>query len=71
MKNIYALQPYHVGTKNAKSLAIVIPSEVAKKYNLDTSTIFALRMDDITKTVVLRSVRSMDLDLRHNGNGPG
>jgi antitoxin component of MazEF toxin-antitoxin module len=57
MKYVYALQPYQVGSKNGKSLAIVIPAEVAKKYNIDTSTIFALKGDDDTKIVTLRTVQ--------------
>ena len=56
-KSIYALQPYYVGSKHGKSfLAIVIPAKVAKKYNLDSSTIFSLKTDDITNTVTLQNV---------------
>ena len=45
LKSVYALQPYYVGSKNSKSLVICIPSKVAKEYNLDTSTIFVLQID--------------------------
>jgi hypothetical protein len=57
MKSVYALQPYYVGSKHGKSLAIVIPAKVARKFNLDASTIFALKTDDITNTVTLRNIR--------------
>lgn len=56
MKSVYALQPYQVGSKNGKSLAIVIPAQIAKKYDIDTSTIFTLRGDDRTRTVTLTTV---------------
>ena len=45
LKSVYALQPNYVGSKNSKSLVICIPSKVAKEYNLDTSTIFVLQID--------------------------
>jgi hypothetical protein len=56
MKSVYALQPYQVGSRNGKSLAIVIPAQVAKKYDIDTSTIFALKGDDSARTVTLQTV---------------
>jgi hypothetical protein len=60
MKSIYALQPYYVGSKHGKSLAIVIPAKVTKKYNLDSSTIFALKTDDITNTVTVQNVHGFN-----------
>lgn len=57
IKSVYALQPYQVGSKNGKSLVLVIPAKVAKKYNIDTSTIFALKGDDKTGTVTLQTVK--------------
>lgn len=49
LKSVYALQPNYVGSKNSKSLVICIPSKVAKEYNLDTSTIFVLQIDQKNK----------------------
>jgi hypothetical protein len=46
MKSVYILQPYEVGSKKAKSLAMIIPAKVVKKYNISTSTAFALRADE-------------------------
>lgn len=46
VRDIYLIQPYPVGSKNSKSLAIVIPSEIAKKLQIDTSTVFVLKSTD-------------------------
>jgi hypothetical protein len=56
MKNVYALQPYQVGSKNGKSLVVLIPAEVAKKYSIGTSTIFTLKGDDNTRTITLQTL---------------
>jgi antitoxin component of MazEF toxin-antitoxin module len=53
MKSVHILQPYEVGSKKAKSLAMVIPAKVVKKYNISTSTAFALRADDERKELRL------------------
>lgn len=45
VKDIYSIQPYEVGTKNHKSLAIIIPSQVKKQCNINTSSIFYLEID--------------------------
>jgi hypothetical protein len=58
MKDMYVIQPYHVGSKNAKSLAIVLPARMVKKYRIDTSTIFMIRGIDKTNSVVLHSYQN-------------
>jgi antitoxin component of MazEF toxin-antitoxin module len=50
-RNIHVVQPYWVGTKNSKSLALIIPAQIAKEQSLNASTIFALRVDD-TKIIL-------------------
>jgi len=55
-RNVFALQPYYVGSKHWKSLAIVIPSSVAKKYNINPSTIFTLKIDDDNIMITLKNV---------------
>jgi len=60
LKNVYAIQPYYVGSKHGKSLAVVIPAKVAKKFNLGPSTIFSLKTDDITKTITLQNVQGFN-----------
>jgi hypothetical protein len=59
MKTVYAIQPYHVGSKNAKSLALVIPAKIAKKYQIYTSTIFALKGNDTTRSITLQTVNGL------------
>jgi antitoxin component of MazEF toxin-antitoxin module len=60
MKSIYVLQPYHVGSRNGKSLAMVIPAEVAKACNIDISTAFALRVDRSRKHITLESINEIN-----------
>jgi antitoxin component of MazEF toxin-antitoxin module len=60
MKRIYVLQPYRVGSRNGKSLAIVIPAEVTKACNVDDSTAFALRVDSTGKHIMLESINEIN-----------
>ena len=56
-KEVYSIQPYHVGSKQGKSLALVLPNQVVKRRNIDTSTIFVLHVDDnIPDNIILRQV---------------
>lgn len=45
-RNVHFVQPYYVGTKDRKSLAVIIPSQIVKDQNIDTSTAFAIRVAD-------------------------
>ena len=56
MKSTYLVQPYHVGSKNAKSLAVIIPAEVAKGYNITTSTVLALKAEKNPGTIILQII---------------
>jgi antitoxin component of MazEF toxin-antitoxin module len=56
MKSQYALQPYQVGSKDRKSLAVIIPVEVTKHYNIDKSTVFTLQVDDDKKRLMLQMI---------------
>jgi antitoxin component of MazEF toxin-antitoxin module len=53
MKSIYMIQPYHVGSKG-RSLALIIPADVARKYDISPSTVFALSMDADAVRIVLQ-----------------
>lgn len=64
-KSVFAIQPYQVGSKRGKSLAIIIPSEITKKYNIDKSTVLTLRFDEIRKTILLRTI---DEITQHHGS---
>lgn len=57
MKQVYLLQPYHVGSKKAKSIAVVIPAEVVKVYEINTSTILTLRTDVKAKRITLQTIK--------------
>jgi antitoxin component of MazEF toxin-antitoxin module len=50
-RHIHVVQPYWVGTKDRKSLALIIPAQIAKEQNLNASTVFALKVDN-TKIVL-------------------
>jgi hypothetical protein len=56
MKSFYALQPYQVGSKDRKSLAVIIPAKVTKQYNIDKSTVFALQIDEYKKRLILQMI---------------
>jgi hypothetical protein len=57
-KKIYAVQPYQVGTRHNKSLAVIIPSKLAKEYGVDTSTIFATYADN-DNTISMHMIRAV------------
>jgi hypothetical protein len=57
-KKIYAVQPYQVGHKDKKSLALIIPSKLAKEYGVNTSTIFATYVDKNDNTISMHMIRA-------------
>jgi antitoxin component of MazEF toxin-antitoxin module len=59
-KILYTVQPYRVGSKNGKSLAIVIPANIVKKFSIDTSTIFAMKVDENTRTLSLQVICTLN-----------
>jgi antitoxin component of MazEF toxin-antitoxin module len=56
IKDIYALQPYLVGSKSGQSLALIIPAQVRKEAKLDASTVFVLKIDQKTRRIVLQNI---------------
>jgi hypothetical protein len=57
LSKIYAVQPYEVGPKNRKkSLVVGIPSKIAEECNINTSTIFAVRLGDQNKSITLQMI---------------
>jgi antitoxin component of MazEF toxin-antitoxin module len=56
MKSMYVLQPYLVGSKSAKSLAMIIPAKVRKEAKLDSSSVFVLKIHQKTKMITLKNV---------------
>jgi len=61
-KHLYAVQPYHVGSKYGRSLAIVIPANLARKYDMNTDTIFAVKDNDKKRIVTLQMVKSSQMN---------
>ncbi|HEY7078151.1 MAG TPA: hypothetical protein VH500_00520 [Nitrososphaeraceae archaeon] len=59
MKSVYVIQPYAVGSKTSKSLAIIIPAEVKKEFHIDISTPFVLYPDKATKIVTLQNMKEI------------
>jgi hypothetical protein len=55
-KLTYAVQPYQVGHKGRKSLAIIIPAKVTKECNINPSTIFAIQIDQQKKNITLERI---------------
>ena len=53
----YLIRPYHVGSKDAKSLAIIIPSEVRREADIDLSAIFLLKINKKTKVMTLQNIK--------------
>jgi len=59
-RNVYVIQPYEVGTKERKSLAIIIPAQVAREYEVSKSTILALRINEKGRNFTLQKVNMTD-----------
>lgn len=58
---MYVVQPYRVGSATGKSLAIIIPAELAKEYNIGRSTILALRVDERREKIIMETIiRTVD-----------
>jgi hypothetical protein len=55
----YVVQPYEVGAKYRKSLAIVIPAKVAKENHINKHTVFALWIDQNSQGIMLQNLDPM------------
>jgi hypothetical protein len=58
-RTTYIVRPYQVGSKSAKSLALIIPSKVREQANINTSTVFTLRIDENTKRITLQTINEL------------
>jgi hypothetical protein len=58
IEHTFTVQPYRVGTGTGKngSLAIVIPIKVRKLCEIDTSSIFLLKVNETNKTIMMRTI---------------
>jgi hypothetical protein len=71
-KIIYVVQPYKVGTKRGKSLAMIIPAEFARDNHIDTSTIFILRnLKDNTGKITFQRVNCENEKMTPTGKSLG
>jgi hypothetical protein len=55
-RRIYATQPYEVGSKRGRSLALIIPAGIARQCNITPNTVFSVKADTRTKTVTLQTI---------------
>jgi hypothetical protein len=56
-RTTYAIQPYAVGSKGAKSLALIIPARIARQCDITPNTMFSVKADRKTKAVTLQTVK--------------
>jgi hypothetical protein len=54
------VQPYYVGQKNKKSLAVIIPAKIARQCNITPETLFSVRANMSTKAVTLQTIKLVD-----------
>lgn len=45
MRKRFLIQPYWVGSKKSKSIAVIIPAAIVKEYDIDPSMGFLLKYD--------------------------
>lgn len=57
MKDIYPVSPFLIGSR-AKSLAIIIPIEVARAFNITNSSILALKADAQSRMITLQELNT-------------
>ena len=64
-KRNYIIQPYYVGNKEKKSLAIVIPAQIVKEYDFNPlSTVFHLKVNEQTNELYLKKIDTYETE--HN-----
>jgi hypothetical protein len=57
-KDTYAIQPYYVGSRDRKSLAIILPAKVTKECKINPSTIFAIQVNKHRRNIVLQVINA-------------
>jgi hypothetical protein len=71
-KNFYVVQPYKVGTRSGKSIAMIIPAGFAKENHIDVSTIFVIkRLEDKTGNIVFQRVNCENEKMISTGKSLG
>lgn len=66
-KYIYAVQPYQVGSRERKSLALIIPARITKECSINPSTIFSIQVDPSKKIITLQMITPQHDDVTPAG----
>lgn len=56
MKEVYIVQPYRVGSATGKSLALIIPAQLAKEYKINVSAMLALCPEERRERITIRVI---------------
>lgn len=59
MQEYYVIGPYQLGSKTGKSWVVGIPADVVKELQINTSTIFALRIQKNFKSITLQKINEI------------
>lgn len=53
-KNAHVIQPYHVGNRDRKSLAMILPAQLTKQLGINPSTIIIAKIDNRSNDIILK-----------------
>jgi hypothetical protein len=71
IKEIHVVQHYWAGTKERKSLAMIIPAQIVKGQNLNTSTILTMRVSNANIILKVIDTESKDKEDMVTAAGEG
>ena len=60
MRKIHVVRPYKVGAKTGKSIAVIIPSEIVKRYEISPSSVIIVKSDGSTKKISLEAIKEAE-----------
>jgi antitoxin component of MazEF toxin-antitoxin module len=55
-RTTYVTQPYNVGSKRGRSLALIIPAKIARQCKITTDTVFSVKADTRTRAITLQTM---------------
>ena len=61
-KSVYVIQPYEVGTRKRKSLAMIIPAKYARDNQIDRSTVFVIKNNEENGSIIFHRIKSVELE---------
>jgi hypothetical protein len=56
IKEIYATQPYDVGSREAKSTAAIIPKKIVRLLGIDNSTVFLIKPNRSKRQLIIQVI---------------